>query len=119
MPLARGATPGFRSLNSNYYAYLNSNYPKMAAVSAYAIACAQFEAGNGVDAIPTDPALSDEALHDALASFTKDGVVTDDLVYEAKGILGVGPAVGKIDQVRGTLPPPTVFVVEPVAETAQ
>ncbi|MDF8357722.1 hypothetical protein P4608_27065, partial [Ensifer adhaerens] len=93
--------------------------PKMAAVSAYAIAYAQFEAENGVDAIPADPALSDEALREALAGFTKDGVVTDDMVDEAKGILGVGPAVGKIDEIRGTLPPQTVVVVEPEPETAQ
>lgn len=105
-PLAPGSTPGFRSLNRNYHAYLNSNDPKMAAISAYAVAYAEFEAENGEDAIPADPALSDEALRDALASFTKDGVVTDDMVEEAKGILGVGPTVGKIDEIRDTLPPP-------------
>ncbi|OCP00502.1 MULTISPECIES: hypothetical protein [unclassified Ensifer] len=121
-----GPTPGFRSLNRNYHAYLNSNDPKMAAVSAYAIAYAEFEAENGVDAIPTDPALSDEALREALASFTKDGVVTDDMVDEAKGILGVGPAIGKIDDIRNTLPPPALDVdvddpeaVDPEAEPAQ
>lgn len=114
-----GSTPGFRSLNRNYHAYLNSNDPKMAAVSAYAMAYAQFEAENGVDAIPADPALSDEALREALASFTKDGVVTDDMVDEAKGILGVGPAIGKIDEIRDTLPPPTDDTVEPEAEIVQ
>ncbi|MEI2297061.1 hypothetical protein [Ensifer sp. MJa1] len=106
-PVAPGSTPGFRSLNRNYHAYLNANDPKMAAISAYAVAYAEFEAENGEDAIPTDPALSDEALRDALASFTKDGVVTDEMVDEAKGILGVGPDVGKIDEIRDTLPPPT------------
>lgn len=111
-----GATPGFRSLNRNYHAYLNSNDPKMAGISAYAIAYAEFEAENGVDTIPTDPALSDDALREALASFTKDGVVTDDMVDEAKEILGVGPAIGKIDEIRDTLPPPTEVVVEPETE---
>lgn len=108
-PIGAGAgAPGLRSLNRNYHAYINSNDPRMAAVSAYAIAYAEFEAENGVDAIPSDPALSDEALRDALAGFSKDGVVTDDMLDEAKDILGVGPEVGKIDQIRDTLPPPTV-----------
>ncbi len=78
----------------------------MAAVSAYAIAYAEFEAENGTDVIPTDPALSDEALREALARFTKDGVVTDDTLDRAKDILGVGPEFGKIDQIRDTLPEP-------------
>jgi len=100
-------TAGISSLNRNYHAYLNSNDPRMAAISAYAIAYAEFEAENGPDVVPTDPALSDEALRDALASFTKDGVVTDDTLEEAKDILGVGPAVGKIDEIRDTLPETT------------
>lgn len=100
-------TAGLSSLNRNYHAYLNSSDPRMAAISAYAIAYAQFEAENGPDVVPTDPALSDDALRDALASFTKDGVVTDDTLEEAKDILGVGPAVGKIDQIRDTLPEAT------------
>jgi hypothetical protein len=97
---------GLNSLNRNYHAYLNSNDPRMAAVSAYAIAYAEFEAENGTDVVPTDPALSDEALRDALASFTKDRVVTDDTLDRAKDILGVGPEFGKIDQIRDTLPKP-------------
>lgn len=100
-------TAGINSLNRNYHAYLNSNDPRMAGVSAYAIAYAEFEAENGTDVIPTDPALSDEALRDALASFTKDGVVTDDTLDRAKDILGVGPEFGKIDQIRDTLPEST------------
>ncbi|WP_307144762.1 hypothetical protein [Rhizobium tibeticum] len=92
------------SLNRNYHAYIHSNDPRMAAVSAYVMAYAEFEAENGPDAIPTDPALSDEALRDALSSFTKGGEVTDEALEEAKDILGVGPSVGKIDQIRDTLP---------------
>jgi len=95
--------PGLHSLNRNYHAYLNAKDPRMTAVGAYALAYAQFEAENGVDAIPTDPALSDEALRDALAGFTKDGVVTDAALDEAKSILGVGAQVGKIDQIREAL----------------
>ena len=72
-----------------------------------------------MDAVPTDPALSDEALRDALAGFTKDGVVTDDMVDDAKEILGVGPAVGKIDEILETLPPATVDETDPDAEIAQ
>nr|WP_314092250.1 hypothetical protein [uncultured Shinella sp.] len=93
-------TPGLRSLNRNYHAYLNSKDPRMTAVAAYALAYAEFEAANGVGTISTDPELSDEALRDALAGFTKDGVVTDATLEEAKSILGVGAAVGKIDQIR-------------------
>ncbi len=96
-------TPGLRSLNRNYHAYLNSNDPRMTAVAAYALAYAEFEAANGVDAIPTDPELSDEALREALAGFAKDGVVTDATLDEAKSILGVGPEVGKIDEIRDSL----------------
>ncbi|OWW04084.1 hypothetical protein ATY81_17305 [Rhizobium sp. R72] len=95
---------GMNSLNRNYHAYMNSSDPRMAAVSAYVMAYAEFEAENGPDAIPTDPALGDDALRDALSSFTKDGVVTDQALARAKDILGVGPAVGKIDQIRDTLP---------------
>ena len=104
---ARSNTAGINSLNRNYHAYLNSHDPRMAAVSAYAIAYAEFEAENGTDVIPNDPALSDEALRDALAGFTKDGVVTDDTLDRAKDILGVGLEFGKIDQIRDTLPDPT------------
>ena len=111
-------TAGIRSLNRNYHAYLNSNDPRMAAISAYAIAYAQFEAENGTDVIPTDPALSDDALRDALASFTKNGVVTDDTLERAKDILGVGPAVGKIDQIRDTLPEPATETDSPELDTA-
>lgn len=99
-------TAGLSSLKRNYHAYLNSNDPRMAAISAYVISYAAFEAEFGPDAVPTDPALSDEALREALESFTKGGVVTDDALLEAKDILGVGPAVGKIDQIRETLPEP-------------
>ncbi|WP_026620972.1 hypothetical protein M728_004642 (plasmid) [Ensifer sp. WSM1721] len=92
-----------RSLGRNFHAYINSNDPRMAAISAYVIAYATFEAENGPDAIPTDPALSDEALRDAIASFTNEDEVTDDTLADVKETLGVGPAVGKIDQVRDYL----------------
>lgn len=97
-------TPGLRSLNRNYHAYLNSKDPRMTAIAAYALAYAEFEAANGVDAIPTDPELSEEALREALVGFTKNGVVTDATLDEAKSILGVGAEVGKIDQIRESLP---------------
>ena len=88
----------------------------MTAIAAYAVAYAEFEAANGVDVEPTDPALGDEALRDALASFTKDGVVTDAMVDEAKSILGVGDEFGKIDEIRETLPEPET---ETDTETAE
>ncbi|KQV36713.1 MULTISPECIES: hypothetical protein [unclassified Rhizobium] len=95
--------PALRSLNRNYHAYLNSKDPRIVAVAAYAKAYAEFEIANGIDAVPTDPELSDEALREALVGFTKDGVVTDDMLAKAKSVLGVGPEVGKIDQIRETL----------------
>ncbi|WP_332304856.1 hypothetical protein [Rhizobium sp. GR12] len=100
----RAVSPGLRSLNRNYRAYLNTSDPRMTAVAAYALAYAQFEAEYGVDAVPTDPQLSDEALREALAGFSKSGVVTDATLDEAKSILGVGTEVGKIDQIRESLP---------------
>ncbi|TCU28840.1 hypothetical protein EV130_10219 [Rhizobium azibense] len=106
-------TVGLSSLNRNYHAYLNSNDPRLAPVAAYVMAYAEFENVSGPDVVPTDPALSDEALREALAGFTKGGVVSDDALAEAKEILGVGPAVGKIDEIRETLPDPeTVDTVE-------
>jgi hypothetical protein len=95
---------GLNSLNRNYHAYMNSNDPRMTAISAYVMAYAEFEAENGPDAIPSDPALSDDALREALESFTKGGEVSDATLDRAKDILGVGPAVGKIDEIRDTLP---------------
>jgi hypothetical protein len=96
------------SLKRNYHAYMNSQDPKMAAIRAYVMDYAEFELKNGTNAIPTDPALSDDALRSALAQTSKTGVVTDKTLAEAKDILGVGPAVGKIDQVRDALERSTV-----------
>ncbi|TCL63243.1 hypothetical protein EV286_11757 [Rhizobium sp. BK251] len=105
---------GLNSLNRNYRAYLNSNDPRMAAIRDYVVAYAQFELDNGVDVVPTDPALSDEALSAALMAAANkdigtveqpgDAVVADPAVMAwAKDVLGVGPAVGKIDQVRDVM----------------
>ncbi|MDQ0322995.1 hypothetical protein QO002_005201 [Pararhizobium capsulatum DSM 1112] len=102
------------SLNRNYHAYLNSDDPHMAAIRDYVVAYAQFELDNGRHAIPTDPALSDEALSAALLSAANkdigvigqpgDVIVADpEVMAWAKTVLGVGPAVGKIDQVRNAL----------------
>jgi len=101
------------SLKRNYHAYMNSKDPKMAAIRAYVMDYAEFELQNGTDAVPTDPALSDEALRSALAASSKTGVVTDKTLAEAKDILGVGPAVGKIDQVRDALEQSTTTTTTP------
>ncbi len=102
----KSETVGLSSLNRNYHAYMHSNDPRLAPVAAYVMAYAEFEKVSGPDVVPTDPALSDEALREALTGFTKGGVVSDDALAEAKEILGVGPAVGKIDEIRETLPDP-------------
>ncbi|TCU14445.1 hypothetical protein [Rhizobium sullae] len=114
---AKSDTAGLSSLNRNYHAYMNSNDPRLAPVADYVMAYAEFEKVSGPDVVPTDPELSDEALREALAGFTKGGVVSDDALAEAKEILGVGPAVGKIDEIRETLPEPEIVdtVEEPAA----
>ncbi|HVK91159.1 MAG TPA: hypothetical protein VM468_07105 [Mycoplana sp.] len=119
---------GLNSLNRNYHAYMNSNSPRMAAVRAYVTAYAAFELENGVGAVPTDPALSDEALSAALLAAAnknintaqpgEEAVVDPEVMAWAKDVLGVGPAVGKIDQVRDELAArqPTDVVVEQPTE---
>ncbi len=116
---------GLNSLKRNYHAYLNSNDPRMAAIRDYVVAYAQFELDNGVDAVPTDPALSDEALSAALLAAANkdigtvqqpgDVVVADpEVMAWAKDVLGVGPSVGKIDQVRDAM-----AAEQPADETAE
>lgn len=90
------------SLKRDYHAYLNSKDPKMAAVSAYVKAYAEFEIQYGINAVPTDPALSDNALRSALEQLSNK-TVTDQTLAEAKAILGVGTNVGKIAEVRDAL----------------
>ena len=90
------------SLRRDYHAYLNSKDPKMAALSAYVKAYAEFEIQYGTTAVPTDPALSDNALRSALAQLSNKPV-TDQTLAEAKSILGVGTNSGKIAEVRDAL----------------
>jgi hypothetical protein len=90
---------GLNSLNRNYRAYLNSQDPRMAAIASYAKAYAQYEIDMGAEPASTDPTLGDDALRDALSAFTGDPV-SDRALERAKSILGVGPAQGKIDQIR-------------------
>ncbi len=97
--------PGEGRLNSlrrDYHAYLNSKDPKMAALSAYVKAYAEFEIQYGTTAVPTDPALSDNALRSALAQLSNKPV-TDRTLAEAKSILGIGTNSGKIADVRHAL----------------
>ncbi|GAC1043649.1 hypothetical protein [Rhizobium sp. No.120] len=97
--------PGAGSLSSlkrDYHAYLNAKDPKMAALSAYVKAYAEFEIQYGTTAVPTDPALSDNALRSALAQLSNKPV-TNETLAEAKSILGVGTNTGKIAEVRDAL----------------
>jgi hypothetical protein len=94
---------GLNSLKRNYQAYMNSSDPRMAAISAYAVAYARYELANGTEPSTTDPALGDAALQRALASATKTGTVSPAVISEAKSILGVGEETGKIDQIRNAL----------------
>ncbi|MFS8050370.1 hypothetical protein [Rhizobium sp. BR 314] len=90
------------SLNRNYHAYLNSKDPKMAALAAYVKAYAEFEIQYGTTAVPTDPALSDNALRSALQQLSNKPVTSQELA-EAKSILGAGTNKGKIAEVREAL----------------
>ena len=94
---------GLNSLNRSYKAYMHTSDPKMTAISAYAMAYAQFELDNGIEPAADDPVLGDAALEDALAAATRTGEVSPAALAEAKTILGVGDADGKIDQIRESL----------------
>lgn len=95
---------GLNSLGRNYHAYMNSSDPRMAAIRDYAMAYAAFELENGIDSIPSDPTLDDEALRAALAASARPGAVIDDATLEwAKSVLGVGSATRKIDEIREAL----------------
>ncbi|WP_018899587.1 hypothetical protein [Rhizobium sp. 2MFCol3.1] len=94
---------GLNSLNRNYKAYLHTSDPRMKAISAYAVAYAQYELDNGIEPSENDPILGDQALQDALALATTTGGSV--ALQRAKSILGVGEAEGKIDQIRATLTP--------------
>ncbi|KAB1126059.1 hypothetical protein F4V90_02780 [Neorhizobium galegae] len=93
---------GLSSLKRNYHAYLNTSDPRMTSLSAYVKAYAQYELTNGIDPAATDPELGEAALRDALEDFA-GAPVTDEAFGWAQDELGVGPAVGKIDQVRDQL----------------
>lgn len=119
IPPLEAKLAGLNSLNRNYSAYLNSSDPRMAAIRDYAVAYATYELTNGVDALPTDATLDDEALRVALEAATKPGTVIDDeMLGWAKTTLGVGPAVGKIDEIREGLAAaaPAEPVVDPVVD---
>lgn len=48
-------------------------------------------------------------MRDALASFAKDGIVTDYTLERVKDIFCLGPEFSKIDQIRDTLPNPVPY----------
>lgn len=95
---------GLNSLNRSHKALMNTSDPRMAAIRDFAIAYATYELASGIDSVPTDPTLSDGALRAALEAAANPGVVVDDrMLGWAKSTLGVGSAIGKIDQIRGEL----------------
>jgi hypothetical protein len=94
---------GLNSLNRSYKAYMHTSDPRMTAIAAYAMAYARFELDNGIEPAIDDPVLGDAALEDALAAATRSGEVSPAAFDEAKTILGVGEADGKIDQIRESL----------------
>ncbi|MBX5052546.1 hypothetical protein [Rhizobium lentis] len=108
---------GLNSLKRNYHALMNAADPKVAAISAFATAYAQYELANGVAPPADDPVLGDAALTAALASATKTGTVSAEALSWAKDTLGVGTAVGTIDQMRDALAAAAPEAETPVAET--
>lgn len=93
---------GLNSLRRNFHAYLNTSDPRMTSLSAYMTAYAQYEKTNGMAPTATDPELGEAALRDALKDFA-GAPVSDEAFGWAQDELGVGPAVGKIDQLRDHL----------------
>jgi hypothetical protein len=91
---------GLNSLKRNYHAYLNSQSPRFAGIFDYVR-----DSAEGV----LDP--DDEALRQALLDAANenrvaqygDDYINDDVMDWAKDVLGVGGAVGKIDEVRESL----------------
>ncbi|MBW9052647.1 hypothetical protein [Rhizobium mesosinicum] len=115
---------GLNSLKRNYHALMNTADPRMAAISTFANAYAQYELANGVAPPADDPVLGDAALTAALASATKAGTVSPEALSWAKDTLGIGTAVGTIDQMREAMaaaaPAPETPTTEPPAgETAE
>jgi hypothetical protein len=94
---------GLNSLKRNFHALMNTADPKMAAISAFATAYAQYELTNGIAPPADDPLLGDSALRAALASATKTGTVSPEAFGWAKDTLGVGTAVGTIDEIRESM----------------
>ncbi|MDQ0561138.1 hypothetical protein QO004_002931 [Rhizobium mesoamericanum] len=94
---------GLNSLKRSYKAYLHTSDPRMTAIAAHAVAYAQHEIDNGVEPSTDDSVLGDDALEDALASATKTGEVSPATLNQAKDILSVGDANGKIDQIAPLL----------------
>ncbi|EPE97144.1 hypothetical protein RGCCGE502_16290 [Rhizobium grahamii CCGE 502] len=82
---------------------MHTSDPPMTAISAFAIAYAQYELDNGTEPSADDPVLGDDALEDALASAMKSGELSPAALDRAKAILGVGEADGTIDQILGAL----------------
>ncbi|OWO93367.1 hypothetical protein B5E41_18965 [Rhizobium esperanzae] len=108
---------GLNSLKRNFHALMKTADPRMAAIAAYATAYAQYELANGVAPPADDPVLGDAALTAALASATKTGTLTPEALAWAKDTLGIGTAVGTIDQMRDALAAAAPIAEEPVAET--
>lgn len=94
---------GLNSLKRNFHALIKTADPRMAGIAAFATAYAQYEMANGVAPPADDPLLGDAALTAALAAATKTGTVTPEVLSWAKDALGVGTAVGTIDQMRETM----------------
>ena len=94
---------GLNSLNRNYRALVSAADPRLSALSAYVTAYAAYEIANGVEPPVDDPVLGDAALATALGAASKTGMVTEDAISWGKEVLGIGPAFGKIDELRQSL----------------
>ena len=91
---------GLNSLQRNYHAYLNSQSPRFASVFDFVRDFA--EGVLGLDDEALEQALLDAANKNRVAQYGDD-YVNDDVMDWTKDVLGVGDAVGKIDEVEDTL----------------
>ncbi|NKM49274.1 hypothetical protein GFL91_30950, partial [Rhizobium leguminosarum bv. viciae] len=108
---------GLNSLKRNFHALMKTADPRMAAIAAFSTAYAQYELTNGVAPPADDPVLGDAALTAALAAATKTGTVTPEALGWARETLGVGTAIGTIDQMRDALAAAAPTPETPAAET--
>ena len=91
---------GLNSLQRNYHAYLNSRSSRFAPVFDFVVGSA--EGMTDLDQAVLRQALLDAANENRVAQYGDDYLDAKVMGW-AENVLGVGPAVGKIDEVRNSM----------------